>query len=283
MKPALLKAMPGVLLLIALSIRPSLAQPTPQDLAVLQNSKIDFVYEPPQAEELKPVMQRLQKRQLLQDLKAFLSPLRLTRKLTLMTKQCNETNAFYSSGTLIVCYEYVDHLEKLMAREGGVPVDFSRSEAVAGGLIDAMLHELGHGVFDLYDIPVFGREEDAADQVSAFVMLQFSSEMARLAIKGGGYYYLVTEREFKGSAFADSHGADRQRYYNYLCLAYGAHPDVFGDFVQRGLLPKERADHCGREYEQVRHAFVTTILPHIDQTMMKRVQSIRWIRPDDGQ
>jgi hypothetical protein len=118
--------------------------------------------------------------------------------------------------------------------------------------------------------------------MSAFVMLQFSNDIARLAIKGGGYYYLVTEREFKGTAFSDEHGTDRQRFYNYLCLAYGKDPKEFQDFVDRGLLPKERADHCGREYEQVRRAFATTILPHIDQTMMRRVQGIRWIRPDDG-
>ena len=40
-------------------------------------------------------------------------------------------------------------------------------------------------------------------------------------------------------AFSDVHGAPAQRYYNLLCLAYGAEPTVFADVVAKGYLPKE--------------------------------------------
>ena len=33
------------------------------------------------------------------------------------------------------------------------------------------------------NIPVFGREEDAADQLSAFLMLQFGKDVARTTIR----------------------------------------------------------------------------------------------------
>src|SRR5262249_24123311 len=39
--------------------------------------------------------------------------------------------------------------------------------------------------------------------------------------------------------FADAHGTPAQRLYNLLCLAYGADPQLFGDFVENGYLPKE--------------------------------------------
>ena len=92
----------------------------------------------------------------------------------------------------------------------------------------------------------------------------------------------MTDRQFAGTAFADEHGTPRQRYYNYLCLAYGADPAAFQDFVDKGLLPKERSVHCAREYEQVKRAFSKTVLPFIDQGLMKKVQAVQWIRPDDG-
>ena len=58
--------------------------------------------------------------------------------------------------------------------------------------------------------------------------------------------------------------------------------DVKQDFVDKGLLPKERSSNCAREYEQVRRAFSKTVLPYIDEGLRKKVQAIRWIRPDDG-
>jgi hypothetical protein len=36
------------------------------------------------------------------------------------------------------------------------------------------------------------------------------------------------------------------------------------------------------EYHQVRNAFAKTILPHIDQDLLKQVQAAKWLRPDDG-
>jgi hypothetical protein len=38
------------------------------------------------------------------------------------------------------------------------------------------LHETGHAVFDLLEVPVLGREEDAADLFSAYIMLHFGKD-----------------------------------------------------------------------------------------------------------
>ena len=52
------------------------------------------------------------------------------------------------------------------------------------------------------------------------------------------------------------------------------------DFVDRGVLPKERAEDCAREYQQVRRAFAKTILPHVDQELMKTgAVASQWLRP----
>jgi hypothetical protein len=39
---------------------------------------------------------------------------------------------------------------------------------------------------------------------------------------------------------------------------------------------------CTHEYERVRLAFRKTLLPHIDQDLLKRVQGEKWLRPEDG-
>ena len=38
--------------------------------------------------------------------------------------------------------------------------------------------------------------------------------------------------------FADAHATPSQRYFNVLCLAYGADKELFADFVSKGVSPK---------------------------------------------
>jgi hypothetical protein len=246
------------------------------------NSRIIIDYIDPRLPRSQATVDRLRKRQVLEDLSMFLSPLRLPRPLRVRTKSCGVVNAFYvpTEWAINICYEYYENLEAIAPTE--TSQGYTRDEVIVGGFIDAIFHELGHALFDILDIPVFGREEDAADQLSAFLMLQFGKDVARVTIKGAAYTYLTSKNPRTRTEFADEHGAPAQRFFNYMCLAYGGEPEAFREYVDRGVLPKARADQCPHEYSLVRRAFAKTILPHIDQGMMKKVQSIQWLRPSDG-
>ena len=54
---------------------------------------------------------------------------------------------------------------------------FRREDAIVGGFVSTLLHETGHAIFHLLDIPIFGREEDAADAIAAYV--SFNSDRPR--------------------------------------------------------------------------------------------------------
>jgi Putative metallopeptidase len=66
-----------------------------------------------------------------------------------------------------------------------------------------------------------------------------------------------------------------------LCLAYGGDPLTFQEFIDRGWLPKKRADHCDQEFTQLKLAFANTVLPFIDQELMARVQQTQWLTADE--
>jgi hypothetical protein len=74
-----------------------------------------------------------------------------------------------------------------------------------------------------------------------------------------------------------------QRKYNILCIAYGSDNKLFQDFVDNGLLPKSRADTCTDEYQQVSYAFTQTVLPAVDTALLKKVQTMQWLAPEDLQ
>jgi len=247
----------------------------------LDNSRVTFLYVAPQSPQYQALYERLMRRQVLEELKAFLAPLRLPRKLALNLRECGEVDARYTRAEgVVVCYEYIDFVERLAPKDT-TPEGFTRAEGVIGAVVEVMLHEIGHAVFDILDVPVYGREEDAADQIAGFIMLQFSRELAVFAIKGAAWSFLAQDQGWEGTRFADDHGTGRQRFYNYLCLGYGGAPDAFQAMVDKGLLPAPRAANCTREYQLVRNAFAKTILPFVDPDLMKLVQATRWLRPEE--
>jgi hypothetical protein len=61
-------------------------------------------------------------------------------------------------------------------------------------------------------------------------------------------------------------------------MAYGADPKLFADVVEKGFLPKDRAEICESEYIQVSHAFDTLIGPHIDRRLARKLHK-QWLPP----
>lgn len=249
----------------------------------LRPRQVDISYVEPKNARLRPVYEQIKQARALEKLQNLLAPLRLPRRLLIKTEDCDGvSNAWYEEDAVTVCYEFLDDIWKNVpaaATANVAPVD-----ALLGPLIDVFLHEVGHAVFDYWQTPILGREEDAADQFSAFIMLQFDKSEARRLIQGNAYQYAgdirspVVVQSLRH--FADVHGTPSQRYYNVLCIAYGADPILFGDFVASGKLPKDRAEGCEFEYKQVANAFEKLIAPHIDKEVAKELHK-SWLPPLD--
>src|SRR5882757_6343116 len=97
---------------------PVVAQGAPQGSSQsssdLSNSKIEFAYFPPKSVKFQGTLDRLKSAQVLEQLSQFLSPLRLPHKFYLVTTECGQINAFYSSDmrAVVLCYEFVDLIER---------------------------------------------------------------------------------------------------------------------------------------------------------------------------
>jgi hypothetical protein len=260
--------------------------PNDQAAPDLNNDQIIINYSAPTAGYLMPVYERYKRLQLLERLKQFLSPLKLPRgiRLIITAKQCDQTNSWWSGRAdgLFLCYEWADWVERIAS---GAPAEGLKPEdVIVGGFLQVTFHELGHAMFDIYDIPILGKEEDAADQMAGIILTQFGKDVAQRTMPAAAYMWKQLYESggtWPHSAFSDVHGHDLQRSYNYLCMAYGSDPETFKDFVDSGLLPKERADNCPREYQQLINAFKKTMMPHIDPVMMKEVQDRQWL-PTEG-
>jgi hypothetical protein len=257
------------------------------------NKQVDVAYVAPTNASHTPIYERLKQRGVLEELKQFLSPLKLPpgRKLLVRIESCPESGggSRYEDGVVIICYEHIERIRQL-APSGTTPEGWKAEDAVVGPFIAVVFNGVGHAVFELLEVPVWGREQDAADNLGAFIMWQFGKDVARRTLTGVAHFHqtLAAKKDsFKKEDFADTYGTDWQRFYSFLCIAYGGaqaagEPDTFKDLVQKALLPKFRRERCLGEYQQVEYAFRQHILPHVDQNLMRQVQARSWLRSDDG-
>jgi hypothetical protein len=206
-------------------------------------------------------------------------------ELTFKTAGCDGvSNAWYSRPTVTICYEYLAEIQRDMPKET-TPAGVTPADAVLGQFFYAIAHEVGHAMFDLLNVPIFGHQEDAADQFAGYIILQFGKADARRLILGAAHSYSKYVKNPSVTApltaFSDEHGPPAQRYYNLLCLAYGADPVVFADIVDKNYLPKERARLCRGQYGELNYAFNQLILPHLDRQLAKQVMHKSWLPADD--
>lgn len=242
-------------------------------------------YREPKDPAHRAVSERLRTRRVLETFADVLGAIRLPRPLTLLFAGCDgESNAWYeaSNQTVTFCYEFVADFEKTAA--GAAQYGVSRDDAIDGAVAYVLLHECGHALFDLLEVPVLGREEDAADHVAAWILLRAGKGVARRALSGAAWMYKhdASARTLDESDYSDVHGLDAQRLYNVLCLAYGSDPASYAAMVEKGYLPKDRAEGCEEEYAQVTFAMKRLIARNVDAKAAKRTQALhraRWDAP----
>jgi Putative metallopeptidase len=279
--------------IVALAVFPAFGDaPLPAAKAAPPKGKTGqfrIAYDPPKDPKHQQLYDRLVKLQILERFAAVLNVIRLPKPLLIKFAGCDGTsNAWYETtdGTVTFCYEYVADIDKgsAGATERGIPAEL----AWAGGVSFILLHETSHALFDLLKVPILGREEDAADQVATFVLLRAGEGVARRVLTGAAWMYL---HDSKGrmpddSDFSDVHGLDSQRFYNVICLAHGSNPVSFKGMVDKGYLPKDRADGCPDEFRQVAFAVKKLIDPSVDVAMAKEVRAAhkaRWEQKPDFQ
>lgn len=249
---------------------------------------IHIEYGAPKNPDHQALYAQLKERQALEKVQAILEPFRLPRDIKIRMVGCDgDANAWYEPvdnvPTITVCYEYLYvlwmHLPATETDFGLTPTD-----ALVGQGLFVIFHEFGHLLFDVFHIPVLGREEDAADNVATFLMLPFRQDARRL-ITGAAWSYHDFIKSYRSkpnatlplAAFSSNHGQPEERFYNMACIAYGSDPKLYADIVEKGLLPQSRAYSCKKEFRVLQFAFRREILPHIDRKMADKVLATDWL------
>lgn len=150
------------------------------------------------------------------------------------------------------------------------PPELTSEEFMVANTLWTLLHETAHALIDELDIPVFGHEEDAADQIATIALLHGTTDLGVpdsvaevesviAAAQAWRVEWELDKRAGTQTVYWDSHSLDIQRFYNILCLLYGSDPEKYDEVQGQLGLPYQRAFACvDYEHEQARRAVTGT-------------------------
>ena len=168
-----------------------------------QSYRVSIVYIPPSNSALQAPYGVLKDRRALEKVQEILSPFRWPEELTIKTAECGVVNSWYRrenfKPTITLCYEFLNHILKSLPTEM-TPDGITRADAAVGQFLWVALHEVGHATFVMFDVPIFGSAEDAADNFATYIILQFGENQARRLILGAAWAWranLGTTKEIR--------------------------------------------------------------------------------------
>jgi len=140
--------------------------------------------------------------------------------------------------------------------------------------IFTFFHEAGHALRAQLNLPITGKEEDAVDELATLLLLEMPQGVYVAAAAAEAFQMMgKKKRASKGKkmAFWDDHSLGEQRFYSVLCLMYGANPKTNKGLVDKGYLPKERAQFCPEDYKNKSRAWQTILKPHFTDLVLKSI------------
>ena len=125
-------------------------------------------------------------------------------------------------------------------------------------------HEFGHALIHNFNLPVLGREEDAADGIATVLLLK-AEDGATYAAEAAEFWDAFSGRQNPPALaeYADNHSFDRQRAYNILCWVGGSDEAVLQALAENEIVPEERLASCPAEWQLLRESAEQVLSPDL--------------------
>lgn len=169
--------------------------------------------------------------------------------------------------TITLSYGFVDFtagvLKKNFPELRKNDAEFGKQLAAVDGFI--LVHEFGHVFVDIFDLPVLGKEEDAADAVATVFLTRQVKNGDEYAFDAARFFDALSgrQRHLAPSDYFDEHSLDKQRAYSIVCLIAGSSNADYKAVSRLGILSEARQSRCPAEYKQKVTSVEGLLKPHV--------------------
>ena len=191
----------------------------------------------------------------------------LPRNIQIVLTDLGQPNAYYSAQqhAIVISNELTKHNYESLLKRG-----YSEEEAIKTAVLASIFifyHEAGHMLIHELNLPITGREEDAADQfAAAFLLLNDSSTDKALSgeiVMAAAQVFDAQRTQPDERDLQDEHSLNPQRFYNLVCMLYGAAPERYGNLVTKLGYSESRLSRCQMESKSVLAAWQRLLEPYL--------------------
>lgn len=195
------------------------------------------------------------------------SEINLPRDITLHLTNCDQANAFYrkEDHAIVICNQLTKSNYETFLANGD-----SKEEALKAAIFTSVFtffHESGHMLIHELDLTVVGKEEDIADQFSAFFLLANDSSEGQSVsgeiVTAAAKLFALTSTDPNNGQLQDEHALNQQRFYNLVCMLYGANPEKYQDLVTQLKYAESRLGSCQVESESIMANWKRLLEPYL--------------------
>jgi hypothetical protein len=175
---------------------------------------------------------------------------KLPRDLTLVFGETGQARTWYDPEhhRIMMSYEFIQALTQFFSTRLNDASELDSS--VAGCVLFSAYHEFGLALISELDIPTTGSDEDAADELGAYLLGHSGNEPAKSALAAAHWFSLL-KKDDVGVAIWDDHMPEQSKLFAMLGLVYAADPARYV-FLQ-GVVPEAALQHGVAEYPRKEH------------------------------
>lgn len=173
----------------------------------------------------------------------------------ILLKLGGEEDPYYDpeTSTIYFSYYFADEIaQRYKADKNNLSVK-ELDRFVVSGVVHTLFHEYAHVLVDYLNLPVLGREEDAADSFASYVLLTMMDNGAQILRDGADLFYLesLDPDPFDAAMLSDSHSLSIQRFYMGICHLYASDEKANQNLIKKHDFDEEWTDTCLMDYDIV--------------------------------
>ena len=149
------------------------------------------------------------------------------------------------------------------------PTEERIQQFIISNTVSAFLHEAGHMLMWEYDLPVLGREEDAADSFQNWYMIvtrdyfpdddsynYYADFFHPMVEDTADYYYFSEKLGYDKEVHPwDWHSPNQVRYFQALCIMADGNPKLFENYLKKRGMTMSSMKQCEASYYYVDYAW----------------------------
>lgn len=173
-----------------------------------------------------------------------------------------------SSGEILMPYSFVFDVSNRFRNDTYSNTDVDIYDVTRDAYLHALLHQVSHALFVMYELRTSGSVEKAVDALTVLLLLRYYENGGDIVLNAAELFVNEGGSQAGGRVendFWTRHQFDRQNYTQAICLVYGSDPGRYEDLRDESEFLQIRDQQCVREYQRQSTAWFQALGPVLER------------------